>query len=1300
MRDPFDVAQSSRGRFYVFIFVFIPLPILSVPSSLSIDSFRSKSLTNLRMTSINAGEDEAVVHRAALTDDTPTSSPQPEGTQTQTEVAPTRKEEKGNILLRTVAHSTGSSSAAPGTSSAPSLAPASTELELDNYILQTPSAMAPHFATAEGFDVEYHYTGRAIRSAVQRKSSFPGGESGEAHSSASGGPSAIQVEVLPHGKGRLQLFRVDRKKATGATTVPTGASQSSPQQSPRPTMVENASMSSNPEASASPTDSEVAKPLEDEYVRTLLISFEGEFVHGKRHGVGSLTVISKYTLSCVWSNDVPELSGECQLVTLEQGKDKASCYQGLLSVISDVNAAATREGFSGLEWVFHVRILPDGAGEMQYADRKRYCGQWQCGERNGFGILVDPNLNTTFIGAFEYDLKNGSGTLFKEQSGATFCGQWVDDQLSGPGGLHLKGNAFTIQGNGWNPMVSDCESAVIIKSRNVNGVWEPLFINFDNNLAMALGENSPNGVVRSFNVGAGKDPNAEATPQTVIHAMDSLLNRSDFASLLATFQRCFYFLYGSCGSALEIGGGPTERTQRGAAASISTASPTASTKNLLSWCSMTSPFSCIHKTTRRRAIDETILTRATEDMASFIFSVRLRLQSFVATQPRLCDFDIGGGVLRLAWDRVHALVAPVMHNIFAAIYHHSDIAHHLAMRRTESKLCLKDFLPDSDDSLEEYLIEKVVGPLLTISDNDEQTTGDGLAEAPAGGVSNITIIGTPQGVKVSFPLHKVRCSPEQQFLALRKAVYAAGRLCGASITAEDEANGLGDSAIHTFLQTEANQYNFCRILQYAALQCLDQTLYSKLRYLDMVTVGVEPKYPTPCEHEDPSATSQIPTPRTNTDLYCLHTMLQAVISSSTVYPALRDMTRAVHDPSIPKAELPILPLSEIFAEVRHVLGFGLLDSISQGAAENAEKGRSESPAAAPDSSGPRTSSQDIDVEHFSAEGGVEFASPSFYFTRSEAIFQANATPSRLQSGSGGGLQGQQTQSGSVSANPVNNTSFASEVSFHDQMDQAIDGDFSLEPFVTHMLRTVDTYLQLVANGEEGMSFGGKRLVAEPVGVSVAGGSSPKTGNLSPRGLRSPAMIPTPLSPSSRTYTYRPADTKSYKYLKTRQAASQLKMVRDLLYRIGINFRILEDRGSVMVPLDSGLTSREISTYSGGGSEVRDDSIGRGATVSDASPSLPTKRQHTFSSAELEDGSIKMILQPIHLDSHSHDPRRSPDPNVASGAFTASASSSFPNATGISGAEFHCPLFVLQKLSAEWSHDLYTVEHLSRARRRN
>jgi hypothetical protein len=499
--------------------------------------------------------------------------------------------------------------------------------------------------------------------------------------------------VTPHGQGAMELL--DEKPLSQAPPPPTR---------PRRT----ASTISDEGADSA------ARRAADVYVAA---AFRGQFEHGKKHGWGTLsrtTITSSpvadtwttRTIKCAWKNDVPQLlSDPCTITEEEERIQYASerssastskrttfIYCGLAMAVHDASerkpqnensnsGSQTLGGFSsGLSWALHTRFLPDALGErIDVIKGTRYCGEFQCGLRHGFGVVTSLSSHAViYVGMFDNDLRHGSGTSVDEDRELIFDGVWADDGIAPSGGtLHLPPPApLAIQGQKWASATS-VASGFLVNVRGAHtGMWEPLLAPLDEALPSLISSlesigstfsgadaASPGQYLNSPSVSPSRPPdqslfdNEVTSPRTQalsdwerdvaidlshfeqVHDATTVilreLNRVRITAChaitlgvtrraLAAFQRCMLFLYGSCGAppALECGGGGNQ----------------ASPGNLAtSWCRLVSRnvegFACCHVHKSGQSASAEILRRAVQAASSVVMSLRLRLMTCHGAAP-------------------------------------------------------------------------------------------------------------------------------------------------------------------------------------------------------------------------------------------------------------------------------------------------------------------------------------------------------------------------------------------------------------------------------------------------------------------------------------------------------------------------------------------------------------------------------------------------------------------------------------------------------------------------------------------
>lgn len=134
--------------------------------------------------------------------------------------------------------------------------------------------------------------------------------------------------------------------------------------------------------------------------------FQGEWVHGKRHGYGLL----------IWRNGSRY---EGHFIDDKLGGEGVLCWSLGLE-------------YRG-EW---INNYAHGRGELRFPNGKRYFGEWAHGKRHGWGQLTfppnDEKQRVEYIGGWAEDLQSGEGVM-KWSNNASYSGQWLAGKRHGYG---------------------------------------------------------------------------------------------------------------------------------------------------------------------------------------------------------------------------------------------------------------------------------------------------------------------------------------------------------------------------------------------------------------------------------------------------------------------------------------------------------------------------------------------------------------------------------------------------------------------------------------------------------------------------------------------------------------------------------------------------------------------------------------------------------------------------------------------------------------------------------------------------
>jgi len=145
--------------------------------------------------------------------------------------------------------------------------------------------------------------------------------------------------------------------------------------------------------------------------------YEGEWMHGQRHGIGTLRLPSGSTYKGEWKNG--DRDGRGYLVFVNPS---SSYYDGEFK-------SGKRHGKGLCVWV---------AGQWK---GDRYYGDWENDFMHGYGRYTFAS-GAFYEGEWKEDKMNGMGT-YQYRSGNQYRGQWKDDKMHGTGSYHYaSGNLY------------------------------------------------------------------------------------------------------------------------------------------------------------------------------------------------------------------------------------------------------------------------------------------------------------------------------------------------------------------------------------------------------------------------------------------------------------------------------------------------------------------------------------------------------------------------------------------------------------------------------------------------------------------------------------------------------------------------------------------------------------------------------------------------------------------------------------------------------------------------------------------
>jgi hypothetical protein len=452
------------------------------------------------------------------------------------------------------------------------------------------------------------------------------------------------------------------------------------------------------------------------------LSYEGHFVQRWRDGYGRLCTPA-FTLWARWRMDRPDLSSATR-VDYANGDRYCGFIEWKVKPVGS-SSPKLRSKFSA--WAASVQPMRQRWGEVVMRDGDTYVGEWKDDEREGFGCYVwasgsrytgrfrrgqCSDIGTLFIAASDMDgcftrlgsggwrcgAGSGVGSRDHRQDagyGDGVCGVarwpplkrpswdgiivdvvWADGRCCGeghvtlPGGVRISADWRT----GSSPLDGELVLPVLSPQARVDPdvyewhqsfQWEALFSRNSSN-------GSPRGtaeVVSRARATIRQSNSAELVRSCLVE----LLNTHELiTTTLHIFRRCFYALYGTCGSETEIGAGGSTRG--------------------LGWCSLRNQYGrCIHRA-RGRPIQAGDLDLALRDVASLAKStVRFALEQ-LESELQAKVLDCGGEAVIGRWvaDRVFQYCYPVLLNLYRQVYLTEEATLAASMARMRDAVSLDD----------------------------------------------------------------------------------------------------------------------------------------------------------------------------------------------------------------------------------------------------------------------------------------------------------------------------------------------------------------------------------------------------------------------------------------------------------------------------------------------------------------------------------------------------------------------------------------------------------------------------------
>jgi len=206
-----------------------------------------------------------------------------------------------------------------------------------------------------------------------------------------------------------------------------------------------------------------------EQAGTTSVCYTGEFLNGNFHGVGKLTVSNKPPSSSSSSSSAFAFSTTASPLFEYEGQfvhgakhgfgketDKKGTYEGRFvhdartdkgaifrSKSGDVYTGSYLDGErTGFGTLFLAKggnysgefekSLYHGLGEYRFSNGAVYKGEWRFNKKEGYGEEVYAS-GSSYRGNFKDGLKHGEGTYLWNETGKQYTGSWMDDMRSGLG---------------------------------------------------------------------------------------------------------------------------------------------------------------------------------------------------------------------------------------------------------------------------------------------------------------------------------------------------------------------------------------------------------------------------------------------------------------------------------------------------------------------------------------------------------------------------------------------------------------------------------------------------------------------------------------------------------------------------------------------------------------------------------------------------------------------------------------------------------------------------------------------------
>lgn len=461
------------------------------------------------------------------------------------------------------------------------------------------------------------------------------------------------------------------------------------------------------------------------------LQFDGHFVRRWRDGYGRL-LTPHFVLWARWRMDRPDLSPSTR-VDYCNGDRYCGVVELLTSGAAAAAAAAAPRVSRFSQWARGITPRRQRWGELVRANGDRFFGEWRDDLPHGFGCFIAAS-GERYTGRFFNGCYQDTGTLFlppwrvegclscigveppvmaaggstppppgrrraalslavgerwppasrHEWGGCIFDGVWSSGRCCGEGHMTLpsgvrisaewRSASHPVDGEVVLPASAVPSGADAVHEWQESFQWESILCNSSDAAQRAESTKA----VEEIRHRVGQATSTQAVQAFILEMLDA---DAVLRAAIRIFQRCFYFLYGTCGEDATIGAGGC--------------------RNRLGWCSLRSPYGgCIHHRRGKHgggggAHDITAgdLDLALRDIRSFARSaVRwvLELLSNAGLEGAIQDGSAELLAGRWVIDAIFTQCYAVLLNLYKQVYAAEEAALSAAIRRLHGSTTLDD----------------------------------------------------------------------------------------------------------------------------------------------------------------------------------------------------------------------------------------------------------------------------------------------------------------------------------------------------------------------------------------------------------------------------------------------------------------------------------------------------------------------------------------------------------------------------------------------------------------------------------